>query len=60
MSVPRVTADRSPGVAIRLPAGIMGEAGSILSRTRALLASAKPALRILDRIDPLAKLAAMR
>jgi hypothetical protein len=34
--------------------------GSILSRTRAALAPAKPVLRILDRIDPLAKLAAMR
>jgi hypothetical protein len=46
--------------AIRLTAGIIGEAEPILSRTRAALAPAKPVLRILDRIDPLAKLAAMR
>jgi hypothetical protein len=46
--------------AIHLTASIIGEAESILSRTRAALAPAKPVLRILDRIDPLAKLAAMR
>jgi hypothetical protein len=46
--------------AIHLTARIIGEAESILSRTRAALAPAKPVLRILDRIDPLAKLAAMR
>ena len=39
---------------------MIGEAESILSRTRAALAPAEPVLRILDRIDPLAKLAAMR
>jgi hypothetical protein len=39
---------------------MIGEAGAILSRTRALLAPAKPVLRILDRIDPLATLAAKR
>jgi len=50
---------------------MIGEAESILSRTRAfwqvryiglarMLAPAKPVLRILDRIDPLTKLAAMR
>src|ERR1700730_2751590 len=32
--------------------GIIGEADSILSRTRAALAPAKPVLRILDRVDP--------
>jgi hypothetical protein len=48
------------GFAIHLTAGIIGEADSILSRTRALLAPAEPVLRILDRVDPLAKLAAMR
>ncbi|MGH6856717.1 MAG: hypothetical protein ACRECP_03490 [Methylocella sp.] len=46
--------------AVHRTASIMGEAVSILSRTRALLAPAKPVLRILDRLDPLAKLAAMR
>jgi len=46
--------------AVHPTASIIGEAGSILSRTRAALAPAKPVLGILDRIDPLAKLAAMR
>jgi hypothetical protein len=46
--------------AVHLTAGIIGEAESILSRTRAALAPAKPVLRILDRIDPLAKLAAKK
>ncbi len=46
--------------AIHLTVSIMGEADSILSRTRAFLAPAKPVLRILDRVDPLAKLAAKR
>jgi hypothetical protein len=60
--------------AIHRTASIIGEAESILSRTRAKrasertpvagdglwLAPEKPVLRILDRIDPLAKLAAMR
>jgi hypothetical protein len=46
--------------AIHPTASIIGEAESILSRTRAALAPAKPVLRILDRIDPLAKLAAKR
>jgi hypothetical protein len=41
-----------PNSAIHLTATIIGEAGSILSRTRALLAPAEPVLRILDRIDP--------
>jgi hypothetical protein len=54
-------------------AGIIGEADSILSRMRAKraplgtpvvnglwLAPAKPALRVLDRVDPLATLAAKR
>ena len=36
---------------------IIGEAESILSRTRVALAPAKPVLSILDRIDPLANLA---
>ncbi len=46
--------------AILLTANIIGEAGSTLSRTRASRAPAKPVVRILDRADPLAKLAAMR
>jgi hypothetical protein len=37
--------------AIHLTASILGEAGSILSRTRASLAPAKPVLRILDGVD---------
>jgi hypothetical protein len=43
--------------AVHRTATIVGETGSNLSRTRASLAPAKPVLRILDRIDPLAKLA---
>ena len=39
---------------------MIGEADSILSRMRASLAPAEPALRVLDRSDPLATLAAMR
>ena len=46
--------------AIHPAASIIGAAESIRSRTRAALAPAKPVLRILDRIDPLAKFAAMR
>jgi hypothetical protein len=46
--------------AIHPAASIIGETESILSRTRAALAPAKPVLRILDRIDPLAKFAVMR
>jgi hypothetical protein len=46
--------------AIHFTAGITGEAAAILSRTRASLAPAKPVLRILDRFEPLAKLAATR
>jgi hypothetical protein len=49
-----------PDSAIHLTAGIIGEAGSVLSRTRALLAPEKPVLRIFDKADPLAKLAAVR
>jgi hypothetical protein len=45
---------------IHLTASIIGEEYSMLSRTRALLAPAEPVLRILDNIDPLAKLAAKR
>jgi hypothetical protein len=41
-------------------AGIFGEAEPVLSRTRALLAPAKPVLCILDKAGPLAKLAAKR
>jgi hypothetical protein len=41
-------------------ADIIAEAGSLLSRTRALLAPAQPVLRILDDSDPLAKLAAKK
>ena len=46
--------------AIHRTASMIGETASILSRTRAWLAPAKPVLRILDRVEPLAKLAAMR
>jgi hypothetical protein len=41
--------------AIHPTASMIGEAESILSRTRAALAPAKPVLRILDRIAPLAR-----
>jgi hypothetical protein len=46
--------------AVHRTAGIIGDSGSVLSRTRAKLAPAKPVLRILDKADPLAELAAMR
>ena len=46
--------------AVHSTAGIIGEADSMLSRTRASLAPAQPVLCILDNIDPLAKLAAKR
>jgi hypothetical protein len=49
-----------PDFAIHLSVTIIGEANSILSRTRASLAPAQPVLRILDRLDPLATLAAVR
>ncbi len=39
--------------AIHLTASIIGVTASVLSRTRASLAPAKPVLRILDRIEPL-------
>jgi hypothetical protein len=42
------------------PASMIGEAGAILSRTRASRAPEKPVLRILARIEPLAKLASKR
>jgi len=45
---------------IHSTAAISGAADSMLSRTRALLAPARPVLRILDNIDPLAKLAVKR
>jgi hypothetical protein len=45
---------------IHLMADIIGEADSLLSRTRASLAAAQPVLRILDNSDPLATLAAKR
>jgi hypothetical protein len=41
--------------AVHSTAGIIGEADSMLSRTRASLAPAQPVLCILDNIDPLAK-----
>jgi hypothetical protein len=41
-------------------ASIMCEADSILTKTRALLAPAKPVLHIFDRLDPLAELAAKK
>jgi hypothetical protein len=46
--------------AIYRTAEMIGEADSVLSSTRASLAPAQPVLRILDQIDPLAKLAAKR
>jgi hypothetical protein len=46
--------------AIHPTAGIIGEAASMLSRTRASLAPAQPVIRILDRVEPLATLAAKR
>jgi hypothetical protein len=45
---------------IHSTAGMIDEADSMLSRTRASLAPAQPVLCILDNIDPLAKLAAKR
>jgi len=45
---------------IHLTESIIGKAASTRSRTRALLAPAELVLRILDRVEPLAKLAAMR
>jgi len=45
---------------IHLAADIIGEAEWSLSRTRALLAPARPVLSILDSDNPLAKLAANR
>jgi len=41
-------------------AGIIGEAGSLLSMTRAKARAAEGGASIIDRIDPLATLAAMR
>lgn len=41
-------------------AGMIGEAGSVLSRIQAKSAPAKLVHRILDIADPLATLAAMR
>jgi hypothetical protein len=46
--------------AIHLTASMIGEAGAILSRTRGSRAPKKPVLRILARIEPLAKLASKR
>jgi hypothetical protein len=45
---------------IHSTAGRIGEADSMLARTRAALAPAQPVLRILDNIDPLAKLGPRR
>ena len=45
---------------IHSTAGMIGEADSMLSRTRASLAPAQPVQCILDNIDPLAELAAKR
>jgi hypothetical protein len=50
----------SDSFAILIMADIIGEADSLLSRTRAALAPAQPVLRVLDDSDPLAKLAAKR
>jgi hypothetical protein len=44
---------------IHSTAGIIGEAGSILSRMRSTGFAGASAARVLDRIEPLAKLAAM-
>jgi hypothetical protein len=46
--------------AIHPTASIIGEAGSILSRMRSTGFAGASAARVLDRIDPLAKLAAKR
>jgi hypothetical protein len=46
--------------AIHLTAGIIGEAESILSRMGSAGFAGASEARVLDRIDPLAKLAAMR
>ena len=46
-----------PDFAVYLTADIIGEADSILSTTRASLAPAQPVLRMLDKIDPLARVA---
>jgi hypothetical protein len=56
----RLTHRPMPDSAIHLLATIIGEADSIQSRMRASLAPAQPVLRILDRLDPLATLAAVR
>ncbi|MGH6840604.1 MAG: hypothetical protein ACREDV_00690 [Methylocella sp.] len=45
---------------IHLTAGIIGEAGSVLSRMRSTGCAGASVARVLDRTDPLAKLAAMR
>jgi hypothetical protein len=47
-------------IVIHPTAEIIGEADSLLSRTRASLAPVQPVLYILDNSDPLAKLAADR
>ncbi len=46
--------------AIHLTESIIGEAESILSRMRSTGFAGASAARVLDRIDPLAKLAAKR
>jgi hypothetical protein len=46
--------------AIHPTADILGEAETLLSRTRALLAPAQPVFHILDNVDPLAALAVKR
>ena len=46
--------------AIHLTAGIIGEADSILSRTRSAGFAGASEARVLDRSDPLATLAAKR
>jgi hypothetical protein len=49
-----------PDSAIHLTAGIIGEAGSVLSRMRSTGFAGASKARVLDKADPLAKLAAMR
>jgi hypothetical protein len=46
--------------AIHLTADMIGEAGSMLSRMRSTGSAGASEARVLDNIDPLAKLAAMR
>ncbi len=55
-----LTSRKMSDFAIHRTADIIGEADSLLSRTRAMLAPAHPVLGILVNGDPLAKLTAKR